>query len=174
MAANKLIALKERIISSISSISGLSGIFSSYSVCHSICMTAISLLSIIGITVAGMPLLFLQQVALPIWIFAVVLFGVTLILYYKKRHCMPKNMLTLNFGLLVIGTPFVQDTGFKLYFWVAGGIIAAAAIIMPVKNKLSKTSNREILVTEITDGFKKTAKKWLGRGADLKMIDIGY
>ncbi len=138
MAANKLLRIKEKLISSTSSISGLSGIFSSYNACHSVCTLAISLLSVVGITVAGMPLLFLQKVALPIWIFAVVLFAATLLLYYKNRHCMSKNMLIANFGLLTIGTPFVQDTGFKPYFWVVGGAIAAVAIVMSVKNKLSK------------------------------------
>lgn len=136
--ANKLLQVKEKLISSTSSVSGLSGIFSSYNVCHNICTAAIALLSVVGITVAGMPLLFLQKVALPIWMFAVVLFIATLLLYYKNRHCMSKNMLIANFGLLTIGTPFVQTTGLKPYFWAAGGIILAATLILAVKTRRLK------------------------------------
>lgn len=137
----KPLRIKEKLISSTSSISGLSGIFSSYNVCHNICTAAIALLSVVGITVAGMPLLFLQKVALPIWIFAVILFAATLLLYYKNRHCMSKNMLIANFGLLTIGTPFVQDTGVKPYFWVAGAAIAAIALVFAVKDRNRRIGN---------------------------------
>lgn len=137
MTPNKLLQAKEKLISSASSVSGLTGIFSSYNVCHNICTAAIALLSVVGITIAGMPLLFLQKVALPIWVLAVALFFATLLLYLKNRHCMSKNMLVANFGLLTIGTPFVQETAYKPYFWAAGGIIVAYSAIMVIKGKIS-------------------------------------
>ncbi len=133
---NILLKAKEKILGSISSISGLSGVFSSYNMCHSICIGAISLLSIIGITVAGMPLLFLQSIALPLWIFASALFIITLALYLIHKKGISKNLLIANFGMLTIGTPFVQETDFKIYFWIAGGIIVAAAVIMAVKKRV--------------------------------------
>jgi len=64
--------LKERFLSIISSASGLMGVFSSWTVCHNVCTAAIALLAVIGITVTGMPLLFLQGVAVPLWTVAVI------------------------------------------------------------------------------------------------------
>ena len=133
---NAIVKAKDKIISSVSSISGISGVFSSYNMCHSICIGAISLLSIIGITVAGMPLLFLQSIALPLWIFASVLFIITLALYFSHKKGVSKNLLMANFGMLAIGTPFVQETDYKIYFWIAGGIIVAAAIILVMKGRV--------------------------------------
>ena len=52
--------------------SGIASFLGSYQVCHSACLALISLLSLVGITVAGMPLLFLTQVAIPFWITAFV------------------------------------------------------------------------------------------------------
>ncbi|MBI2133845.1 hypothetical protein HYU11_04140 [Candidatus Woesearchaeota archaeon] len=128
---------KEKLISGASSASGISGIFSSYNLCHSICMAAISLLSVIGITVTGMPLLFLQQIATPIWLIGVSLFLLTLFLYFKYGKCISKNLIIANFGMLTIGTPFIQETPYKIYFWAIGGltVLAAAAIFIKEKSK---------------------------------------
>ncbi len=128
---------KEKLISSVSSISGLSGIFSSYNVCHSLCITAISLLSIIGITVTGMPLLFLQTIALPVWLFGLTLFIVTVLLYFK-HHGISRNLLIANSGLLLAGTPFVQETSYKIYFWIIGGLIVGYAIFLVVKGRIKQ------------------------------------
>lgn len=39
-----------------------------------------------------------------------------------------------------------------------------------IESKIGKGGDREILVTEVTEGFEKTAKKWLGREVELKAI----
>ena len=83
--------LKENIVSAISGFSGLMGVFSSWTVCHNVCTAAIALLAIIGITVTGMPLLFLQSVAVPFWTAAVILLIVLLILKWRKMGCLPPS-----------------------------------------------------------------------------------
>src|SRR3989344_1338803 len=72
---------KEKYINYFSSLSGVSGVFSSYQVCHSICLGVIALLSLIGITLVGFPLLFLQKWALPLWSIALIIFGLSVIIF---------------------------------------------------------------------------------------------
>ena len=126
--------IKEKALSATGSVSGLSGIFSSYTACHNLCITAISLLSVIGITIAGMPLLFLQKIATPLWTAGLVLFGITAYLFYRHKS-QNKGTIIANFGLLLAGTPFVQETDYKIYFWTAGAIIIIAAAIIAVLKK---------------------------------------
>ena len=41
-----------------------------------------------------------------------------------------------------------------------------------IENKLKKKGVRKILVTELTDEFQKTAKRWLGKDVDPKVINL--
>ncbi|MBI2549835.1 hypothetical protein HYV83_01485 [Candidatus Woesearchaeota archaeon] len=128
--------LKENIASTISGFSGLMGVFSSWTVCHNVCTAAIALLAIIGITVTGMPLLFLQSVAVPFWTAAVILLIVLLILKWRKMGCLSGKMLLLNAGLVVMGTPF--GTQFRQLFWLVGGALVFAAAFSFVKGKVGR------------------------------------
>ncbi|MBI5065163.1 hypothetical protein HZA97_02900 [Candidatus Woesearchaeota archaeon] len=89
-------------------------ILGSYQICHTVCMSLIALLAVLGITITGMPLLFLTKIALPFWLIAVTLFAVLLILRIKRMDCITNNSLTFNGGLLIIGIPFLQN-----YYFVA-------------------------------------------------------
>ena len=120
-----------------SSISGAMSFLGGYQVCHNICMGLIALLSIIGITVVGMPLLFLTKVAIPFWIAAVVLFGITLIFYLKKK-CISRNLLLLNLGIIIFGVPFPKIKNFIIIFWIVGGILILLSIIFYIKDKMGK------------------------------------
>src|SRR3989338_3588047 len=100
---------KEKYVSYFSSLSGISGAFSSYQVCHSICLGIIALLSLIGITLVGFPLLFLQKWALPLWSIALVLFSISIILNLKHEH-ISRNLLIFNFGAIIVGIPFENLT----------------------------------------------------------------
>ncbi len=130
--------MKERIMSATSSASGLMGVFSSWTVCHNVCTAAIALLAIIGITVVGMPLLFLQKVAVPFWTVAVILFAVLLALKMRKMGCLSGKALTLNAGLIVAGTPFQSVKQFSYLFWVAGGIMVLTAAILLIRDRLRR------------------------------------
>lgn len=41
-----------------------------------------------------------------------------------------------------------------------------------IETKISKNKNREFLVTEITEGFKIIAKRWLGKSVNLELINL--
>lgn len=109
-------------------------VLGSYQVCHSVCMAAISILAVLGITFAGMPLLFLTKVALPFWIIAVVLFFILLVLNLRGMHCISNNSLAFNSGLLIIGIPFLQE--YYLSLWVIGGVLVVYSCGVYVKRKL--------------------------------------
>ena len=99
------IKTKEKISSAGSIASSITSFFGGYQVCHNVCLGIIAFLSILGITITGMPLLFLQKVAVPFWIAAVVLLFITLILYLKKK-CISRNLIILNTGVIIAGVPF--------------------------------------------------------------------
>ncbi len=96
---------KEKIIGATGSLSGIASILGSWQACHSVCLTLVGFLSILGITVVGMPLAFLTGVAIPVWIGAVILLIIVAILYIKKR-CISSRLLMVNSGLIIAGIPF--------------------------------------------------------------------
>ncbi|PIN87535.1 hypothetical protein COV12_03370 [Candidatus Woesearchaeota archaeon CG10_big_fil_rev_8_21_14_0_10_32_24] len=126
--------LKEKIASTTGSISGVASIFGSWQVCHNICLGLIGLLSVLGITVVGMPLAFFTTIVIPVWIIAVLLFSITLFFYFKKR-CISKSLILINFGLITAGTPFQVVRSFNIIFWTVGGAIALTGLIILIKEK---------------------------------------
>ena len=138
-ARNTKRGLKEKILSATSSASGLMGVFSSWTVCHNVCTAAIALLAIIGITVTGMPLLFLQSVAVPFWVAAVALFAILLLLKVRKMGCLSGKMLLLNAGLITAGIPFQAARQFSKVFWLAGGALVLAALLMIFRDRLARS-----------------------------------
>jgi|SRR3989344_2819095 len=127
--------LKEKAIGATGSISGAASVLGSWQVCHSICLGLIALLGIMGITVAGMPLLFLTKIAVPLWTIAVLLLAVTILVYAQKK-CISRNLIIFNSGLIIAGTPFKPVQQFSLFFWIIGGVIALAGIVFFVKDKM--------------------------------------
>lgn len=136
---NKMNRNKEKIIertgSITSSISGTMSFLGGYQVCHNICLGIIALLAIIGITLVGMPLLFLTKVAIPFWTAAVVLLGITLIFYFKSK-CISKNLIIFNSGIIIAGIPFKSLQTYSIIFWIIGGGLVALSLIFYLKEKL--------------------------------------
>ena len=128
---------KEKLIGATGSVSGAASILGSWQVCHNVCLGIIALLGLIGITVAGMPLLFLTKIAMPIWIIAVLLLALTIWIYTSKK-CISRNLIIFNSGLIIAGTPFQQVQQFSVFFWVIGGLLAAAGASLFVKEKIQK------------------------------------
>lgn len=116
--------MKDKLSSIVSSLTGLSGAASSYNTCHSICLAAIAMLSVIGITVSGLPLMFLQAWAPYLWTVGLVFLLFTVYLYMNKK-CISQKLLTANTGFLVIGFPFYQD----ILLWIIGAPIVASALL---------------------------------------------
>jgi len=112
---------KEKISTGTSIFSGIISFLGGYQVCHNVCLGIIALLSIIGITVVGMPLLFLQKFAIPFWIAAALLF------YFKKK-CISSNMIIINLGIIIASIPFNFLQDYVKMFWIMGGIIVLVGI----------------------------------------------
>jgi len=129
--------IKEKIAAGTGSVSGAASVLGSWQVCHNVCLAIIALLSIIGITVTGMPLLFLTKVAVPLWLTAVLLFLIVLI-FYLKRKCISKNLILLNLGFILAGTPEIFIGSFQIFFWILGGFFIIFSIIGFIKNKLKR------------------------------------
>ncbi len=126
---------KNSYLSYIGGVSSASGVFSSYQLCHSICLGVIALLSLIGITLVGMPLLFLQKLALPLWTIGLALFALSLILYIKLK-CISKNLLIFNFGAIITGIPFENLQFLRSYFLVIGFSIIVISVYLIIKTRL--------------------------------------
>ncbi|MBI4148959.1 hypothetical protein HY491_00785 [Candidatus Woesearchaeota archaeon] len=126
--------VKEKLIAMTGSVSGAASILGSWQICHNACLGLIVLLGILGITVTGMPLLFLTKIAIPIWLIAVGLLLVTIYLYTKKK-CISNRLLLFNSGLIIAGVPFQPLQRFSLFFWIVGGIIAVAGMVLFIQDK---------------------------------------
>lgn len=133
--------LKEKLVGVSGSLSGITGFLGSYQVCHNVCLSVISILGALGVTVVGMPLLFLTKVAVPFWIAASVLLFLTLVIYFRKR-CISNRLILFNSGLIVAGTPFKSLQQFSLLFWFIGGFLAMLSLGLYFKNKLAKVKNK--------------------------------
>lgn len=142
MKRKKFRYLKEKTVGVSSSISGATSVLGSYQICHNICLGLIALLSIIGITLVGMPLLFLTKVAVPFWIIAAVLLIITLFFYFKRK-CISKKLILFNSGLIIAGVPFKQVRNFNKYFMILGGLFVIYSLILYLKDKFKKHKNHK-------------------------------
>ena len=135
--------IKDKAVGLAGSLSGVTSFLGSYQVCHNLCMGTIALLSLIGVTVVGMPLLFLTKVVVPFWIAALGLLLITLLVYLNKR-CVSGKLLIFNSGLVVAGVPFRQLQQFSLLFWSVGGALVALSLLSFLKDKISKKRQRRV------------------------------
>ena len=133
-----MIDIKEKIFSASGSITGTLSVLGSYQVCHNACLALISVLTVLGFAVAGMPLLFLTKVAVPFWIAAILLLTTMIILKYKKRTNISDKTILLNSGLIIAGIPFQQLQQFNYAFWIIGGTLAIFSIGWYVYDKIEK------------------------------------
>lgn len=134
---NNPTSIKEKTAGILGSISGFTSFLGSWQVCHNICLALIALLSVIGITVTGMPLLFLTTIAKPLWIVAVILLIITFSVYLKKQ-CISSRLLLFNSGLIIAGIPFQFLQKLFLIFWIVGGSIAITSIVLYINDKIKK------------------------------------
>ena len=135
------ISLKEKLVGRFGSVPGAAAILGSYQICHTVCVWIISLLAIIGITVVGMPLLFFQKIAVPMWTFATLLFLISLYFYAAKK-CISGRLILFNFGIIAAGVPFASVQDYTTYFWIAGGAIVFVSIILYTRDKLNSKKKK--------------------------------
>src|SRR3989338_9203012 len=127
-----------KLIGTSGSITGALSVLGSYQVCHNACLALISLLTVLGFTVAGMPLLFLTKVAIPFWIAAISILSITIFLKYKRIMNFSSKALLLNSGLIIAGVPFQQVQEFNYIFWIIGGILVIFTIGWYIYDKMEK------------------------------------
>ena len=120
---------ESRIVGVSGSISGAASVLGSWQVCHSICTAIIIVLSMMGITLSTMPLLFLTKIASVMWGIAATLFAATLYFYLAKK-CISSALVMLNTGLLVMGIPFAALQQFILLFYGIGGTLAVSGLVL--------------------------------------------
>ena len=131
---------KEKLAGTTGTISGVAGVLGSWQVCHNLCLGLIALLSVVGITVVGMPLLFLTKIAIPLWIIAFVLLLITLGFYFKKK-CISNRLILINSGLVIAGVPFQILQPFLVFFWIIGGMLGILGISLFIKDKIQRRKN---------------------------------
>jgi hypothetical protein len=131
-------AVKEKLLGLTGSISGLASVMGSWQVCHNICLILIAALSIIGVSLTGMPLAFLTELSVPFWTIAFALLIVTVFLYVKKK-CISRELLLFNGGLITAGIPFRDLETFIPLFWAIGGALALSGIILFLKKRIEKS-----------------------------------
>ncbi|MBC8500772.1 MAG: hypothetical protein ISS25_00115 [Nanoarchaeota archaeon] len=127
--------LKEKMVGATGSVSGVTSILGSWQVCHNLCLGIIAILGIIGITIVGMPLLFLTKVAVPFWIVAFILLLVTIGFYVKKK-CISNRLIMFNSGLIIAGIPFQPLQSFSKFFWLIGGALAITGVSLYINDKI--------------------------------------
>ncbi len=130
--------IKEKILGAFGSLTGTLSFLGGYQVCHNACLALIAFLTLLGFTVAGMPLLFLTKVAIPFWIAAFSLLIITSILKYKKIMHLSDKIILLNSGLIIAGIPFQKVQQFNYIFWIVGGILIILSIGWYVYDKVKK------------------------------------
>ncbi len=131
-------SIKEKLIGTSGGVTGALSVLGSYQVCHNACLALISLLTVLGFTVAGMPLLFLTKVAIPFWIAAISILSITIFLKYKRIMNFSSKALLFNSGLIIAGVPFQQLQKFNYIFWIIGGILAVFSIGWHIYDKMEK------------------------------------
>ena len=130
--------IKEKLLSLSNGLTGSLSFLGGYQVCHNVCLALISFLTILGFSVAGMPLLFLTKVAIPFWIAAISLLAITIILKYRKIMNISEKVILLNSGLIIAGVPFQQVQKFNYIFWIVGGSLVVFSIGWYVYDKVKK------------------------------------
>ncbi|MBI4174713.1 MAG: hypothetical protein HY517_03635 [Candidatus Aenigmarchaeota archaeon] len=129
---------KGKALSAASGVSGGLGLLGGWQICHNLCLGIIALLSAIGITVAGMPLLFLTQYAVYFWSAAVLLLVPTVFMYLKNRKCMPMKLILFNIGIVTASVPFWQQH--QIIFWAAGGILIFYSVYLFARHRIGKVT----------------------------------
>ncbi len=134
---NKNKMSKGKFMNFFSGISGGLSFFGGWQVCHNLCFGIVAALSLIGITIVGMPLLFLTQYAVYFWSAAVLLLIPTLVMYWENRKHMSKNLILANIGIVIVAVPFADLQSYRVIFWVIGGMFILTSVILFLRRKLN-------------------------------------
>ena len=91
----------------------------------------VALLSVAGITAAGMPLMWLEDYAIYFWAMGLIFLAVSFYLLYTRPFCISRNAIMANSGLLVAAVPLKNIIGSSIYlFWIIGGLLFGYAAFL--------------------------------------------
>ncbi|MBI4017285.1 MAG: hypothetical protein HY363_06355 [Candidatus Aenigmarchaeota archaeon] len=149
--------LHEKLAQYAGSISGGVSILGSWQLCHNICLGVVALLSVIGITMTGLPLMFLEKISFPVWLLAVAMLGLTGVMLLKKT-CMSRKIFMANTGLVIAGIPFKAVQSYIFIFWIMGGLLVAGSIGWAVNDKVNAKLQAKKTLKK-TGNIKKKSEK---------------
>ena len=129
---------KAKFFNLFSGVSGSLSFLGGWQVCHNLCLGIIALLSLIGITIIGMPLLFLQQYNVYFWSVAVLLLIPTLAMYWKNKKFMSSRLLLFNLGIILAAVPFIELQDYMVFFWFFGGALIFYSLMMFAKRRFMR------------------------------------
>jgi len=121
---------KESLLGYSGTVSGGASILGSYTICHQVCLGLIALLSVVGITVVGMPLAFLSKYTMFLWGLGAAMLGITALLFYFNHYCISGKLLAANAGFLIAGLPFEAFLKYQPFLWTAGGAIVISTLAL--------------------------------------------
>lgn len=134
MIKTSVFSLRSRLFGSGGTASGvLGGIGSVHNVCHSLCVSIVSIAALFGITLNILPLMFLQTYQLYFWRAAFIFTIASLYFYLKQKHksVFDRNLLLINYGMLTFGLPlsgFLAD--YSDFFRFIGISLAVAGVFL--------------------------------------------
>lgn len=129
---------KGRAMSAVTGLSGTLSFLGGWQVCHNVCLGIIALLSVVGITVVGMPLFFLTQYTVYFWSLAVLILIPTILMYWRNRKCMSVKLILFNIGIVIASVPFAGLQPYQPVFWLIGGMLVISAVWMFLKPRFRK------------------------------------
>lgn len=136
MSRKKIVKKEGKIIGVATGASSTGSIISAHNVCHAICLAIVSLLSIFGIIVSSDVLMWLQNYNMLFWGIGVAFLFMSIALLIRYKNCISRKLIIFNTGLLIAGIPFLGN--YDKIAWIIGGVIAASAVYLYIKDKLRK------------------------------------
>src|SRR3989344_1618905 len=88
------------------------GVGTGFAACHTTCQVLISVLAIMGVTLIGMPLAFLQPYAVPLLLLSLASFGFSI--WICRKHKMPLRTLLKPMGIGLLGALIIVLIAFSL------------------------------------------------------------
>lgn len=149
---DKILLFRERLSATGATASGTFGAIGSvHNVCHSLCVSIVSIAALFGITMNILPLMFLQTYQAYFWWAALVFTVISFYLYLKQRHksTLDRNLLFINYGLLTFGLPlsgWLAD--YMDIFRFLGGALALIGLFLIIFGKRFKTVYRPVVVAQ--------------------------
>ena len=123
-----------KILGSVGTVSSTGSVISLHNVCHTLCLSVVSLLSIFGVIVSSDILMFLQNYNMIFWSMGIFFLGISIILYFKYC-CVSEKLLLANTGLLIVGLPFSFLQPYSIVFWLFGGSFVVVSLIWFVRDR---------------------------------------